>query len=361
MERIISMIGLLLAVLQVTAEDVYVKMTSLDEIDTESTYLIAYEGYIGKAFNGNLIASITANTWLNSTKTAFTIPDSYSSSGLLFLKLEVINANSNIYAIKIRDTDKYLTNPSSNYLKEADDYSSNRARWIIEKASEELNIKSVYNTNCYIKRKSSNDFCCTSGSSSGYKKASLYKKLPATETITIGDAGYITYLSSSSLDFTNQTEITPFIVTQSTNSAAILERVEMIPAKTPVVVCGTPGTYAVSVVTSADTVGDNLLIASDGTVKGDGETIYALGNLSAGVGFYLVDSDVVIPAGRCYLRIAGNSSSPSYIRLNMQEPTDIGILKSCEDDSCYYTLSGLRVILPHKGIYIYKGKKIVIK
>ena len=76
MKRIFSICSFLLAVLQITADDIYVKMTSLDEIDTEGTYLMASADYIGKAFSGNFISTMGKNSWFNSSKTTLTIPDS---------------------------------------------------------------------------------------------------------------------------------------------------------------------------------------------------------------------------------------------------------------------------------------------
>ncbi len=361
MKRIISIISLLIAVLQVTADDLYVKMSSLDEIDTRGTYLLVSVGYIGKAFGSNVINTLSKVSWMNDSKTLLTVPNEYCTSGLLFIKLEVVDANSYVYALRISETGKYLNNSSSTYLNQVDNYSSKRARWIIAKSSDGLIIKSNNSSSYSIKKKSSNDFYCTSSTASTNKSVVLYKKIPSDETITIGSARYATYVSSNALDFSGQTEITPYIITQSTNTAAILETVEKIPAKTPVVVSGSPGTYQIPVAASSDAVTGNLLVASDGTVKGDGRTIYALSSLSAGVGFYLVETEVSIPAGRCFLRIQERESSPSYIRMTKRETTAIHTLESLDDDSCIYTLSGQRVAHPHKGVYIYKGKKILIR
>lgn len=360
MKRIFSILSFLLAVLQITADDTYVKMTSLDEIDTEGTYLMASADYIGKAFSGNFISTMGKNSWFNSSKTTLTIPDSYSSSGLFFVRLVALNTN-NTFAFKIKESGKYLNNPSSNYLNQVDNYSNKRAQWIIEKSSEGLNVKSNYNTAYYIKKKNTNDLCCTNSTTSTYKKVILYKRLPATETITIGNAGYATYVPSYSLDFTTQTAITSFIVTHSTNTAAILESMETIPAKTPIVVSGTPGAYPIPVIASSDAVTGNLLNASDGTVRGDGKTIYALSNLSDGVGFYLVDTNVAIPAGRCYLRIQESSTSPLYMHMRFGHTTGIEEKIQISDDPYFYTLSGQRVVHPRRGLYLYKGKKIMIR
>ena len=136
---------------------------------------------------------------------------------------------------------------------------------------------------------------------------------------------------------------------------------ETIPAKTPIVVSGTPGAYPIPVIASSDAVTGNLLNASDGTVRGDGKTIYALSNLSDGVGFYLVDTNVAIPASRCYLRIQESSTSPLYMHMRFGHTTGIEEKIQISDDPYFYTLSGQRVVHPRRGLYLYKGKKIMIR
>lgn len=361
MKRIFSIISLLIAVLQVTAEDLYVKMTSLDEIDTKSTYLMVGGDYIGKAISNNVITTLSKGSWFDSSKTILTVPDEYCSSGLLFLQLEAVNASSNVYALKITASGKYINNPSSTYLNQADNYSNKRAQWIITKSSDGLNLKSNYSSSYYIKKKGNNDICCTSSTASNYVKVVLYKKIPSAESITIGGSGYATYVPTYALDFSSQTAITPFVVTESSNTAAILTSVEQVPAKTPIVVNGNPGTYSIPVTRSSTLVTTNLLYASNGAVKGDGKTIYALGDLSDGVGFYLVDTDVVIPDGRCYLRIQESGTSPSYMHMRIGHTTGIEEKIQISDDPYFYTLSGQRVVHPRRGLYLYKGKKIMIR
>ena len=212
-----------------------------------------------------------------------------------------------------------------------------------------------------IKQKGSRDFFCTASTSSTYKSVILFKKLPPTETVTIGSAGYTTFVPANTLDFSGQTDVTPYVVTQASATAAILESLENVPAKTPIVVKGSEGSYDIPVTTATSTVESNLLIASDGTVSGDGKSVYALGNLSDGVGFYLVDTDVIIPNGRCYLRVNQTDKAPQYMRMTVNHTTGIDEYSGITDHPYYYSLSGQRLIHPRKGIYIYKGKKIVIK
>lgn len=71
-----------------------------------------------------------------------------------------------------------------------------------------------------------------------------------------------------------------------------------------------------------------------------------------------------IPAGRCYLPLAkGQASSRLSITLDDEETTAVGRVngESVATDGAIYTLNGLRVEKPTKGLYIVNGKKVVIK
>lgn len=361
MKKILFLFVLFLGSLHLSAEDIYVRMTSVDEIDTSGTYLLVGSIYVGKSLSSNVIKSLTVRTWFDSSNNYLTVPDNYASSGLLYIQLETIDAAKHVYALKIKGSEDYINNPSSTYLGKINSCANQRAQWVVTKHSDGLILKSYNNTSYVIKQKSTGDFVCTTSTSSSYKSVTLFKKLPSTETITIGAAGYATHVPSSALDFSEQTELTPYVITQTSATAVVLESLESVPAKTPIVVKGTTGSYNIPVTNAISTVESNLLYASDGTVKGDGKTIYALGNLSDGVGFYLVDTDVTIPSGRCYLRVNQTDKAPRYMRISTSETTGIEEYQLHEQPSYYYSLSGQRVMNPRKGIYIYKGKKIVIK
>ena len=359
MKKIFILLALFLGSLPLSADDIYVKMTSTDEIDTNTTYLLVSGMNGGKSIGNNVITGVTIKDWYDSSGNYLSIPDNYS--GLLYIQLEAIDAANHVYAMKIRGSSYYISNSNSTYLTTVNSCTSRRAQWVVTKHSDGLILKSYNNSSYVIKQKGSRDFFCTASTSSTYKSVILFKKLPPTETITIGSAGYTTFVPANTLDFSEQTNVTPYVVTQASATAAILESLENVPAKTPIVVKGSEGSYDIPVTTATSTVESNLLIASDGTVPGDGKTVYALGNLSAGVGFYLVDTDVIIPNGRCYLRVNQTDQAPQYMRMTVNHTTGIDEYSGITDYPYYYSLSGQRLIHPRKGIYIYKGKKIVIK
>ena len=104
------------------------------------------------------------------------------------------------------------------------------------------------------------------------------------------------------------------------------------------------------------------MLVSDGTVTGDGSTIYVLATGSNGVGFYLVEDGSAITAGKAYLEVSG--AARQFIGFGDDNgATGINSLTPAlsKGEEVYYDLQGRRVAQPAKGLYIVNGKKVVIK
>lgn len=359
MKKSLFIFVLLLFAVDLSADDIYVRVTTLSELDASATYLFVAKDHVARKLSNNVIITITTGIEFSESNNVLTVPTAYATSYLVFMKLVVLDAANHVYAIKIASSNKYLSNNSNTYLNQADNYSSKRAQWEVVQGTDGLNVRSCYNTNNYIRMKSGGDISCNSTSS--YTKVVLFKKLPKSEKIVIGSSGYTTYVPKNNLDFSQNTVITPYVVIQQSATAAILQSLETVPAQNPIIVNGAPGTYSVPVSSSSVQVIDNLLIASNGSVQGDGKTIYALANLSDGVGFYLVNEGVTIPSGRCFLRISENDNPVRFMHMNMAKTTGIHEFDKQQEDIYYYTLSGQRVTRPSRGLYIHHGKKIVIR
>jgi len=184
------------------------------------------------------------------------------------------------------------------------------------------------------------------------------------ETVTIGSAGYTTYVAKHDISFPDA--VTAYIATASDASTVTLTSKKSVPEGTAIVVKGEAGTYALpTITTTPDDVSDNILLASDGSVKGDGSTIYALGLGKTGanegkVGFYLVGEDVVIPAGKAYLNLGG-SPAKEFLTFDFSETPD-GIKTLSQTpvkEEGIYNLSGQRLNKMQKGINIVNGKKVL--
>ncbi len=169
--------------------------------------------------------------------------------------------------------------------------------------------------------------------------------------IVITSALWATYVPNQ--DVTIPEDVTAYIVTNATSTSVTLSSVASAPANT--------GPTAAE---ATDDVSDNLLVVSDGTVKGDGATIYALGNKGGTVGFKRVANDVTVPAGKPYLTIESNGSK-DFFDFSFDEGVATGI-ESVESvgfdmNAPVYDLQGRQVNRLYKGIFIQNGKKIIVK
>jgi hypothetical protein len=124
-----------------------------------------------------------------------------------------------------------------------------------------------------------------------------------TETITIPSEGFATYVTSSALDFSSQNgAFKAYAVSGVSQDKSFVTTAEVtqVPAGTALLLKGAAGSYNVEIIASAEDV-TNLLQASNGGVKGDNSTVFAYSK-SQGK-FMKVAQDVVIPAGKAYLKI----------------------------------------------------------
>ena len=180
-------------------------------------------------------------------------------------------------------------------------------------------------------------------------------------TIT-SEAEVATYCNCNgkALDFSSVEGLTAYIVS-SIDGLINLQAVKKIPAGTGVVVAGEPKTYNVPVIASADPVVGNKLIGVTSDHQAE-EGDYVLAYRNDVRGFFPVEEDVVIPAGKAYLHIGGGSDARSFIPLDY-ETTGIGALLMNNEKvkKEIFSLSGQRVSQPKKGLYIIGGRKVVVK
>jgi len=131
--------------------------------------------------------------------------------------------------------------------------------------------------------------------------------VPTTETITIPSDGVLTYVTQNALDFSTINgafkAYVPTSVNEAKTSVATAE-VTSVPAGTALLLKGAEGSYDVEIAESATAPAANLFQVSDGSVTG-GDNIFAYSK--SALKFKKVASTVTIPAGKCYLTIAGVS------------------------------------------------------
>ena len=189
--------------------------------------------------------------------------------------------------------------------------------------------------------------------------------LPATETVSVSEAGYATYATTNNIVVPNDENVKVMTVkVNDDNSTITLYDVpagKVIPANTGILVKAPAGNCDFVVTSDKGTpLAKNDLKAASADVPSDGTKYFALTTLSDGkVGFALVANGVVIPAGKAYLEVP-TSTAAKFFGLD-GEATGINNVKTAKADGAYYTLEGVKTTKPVKGLYIYNGKKIVVK
>ena len=153
-----------------------------------------------------------------------------------------------------------------------------------------------------------------------------------------------------------------------------------VAANTGVLLKGTPGeTYTLTGTNEAPAdITDNALVAvTEATHVDQTSDGYTNFMMSGGKFVKIADSsdpDVKMPANRAYLRLNLGAGSNEYESLALvwdDDPTGIAPLLSPqggtshspmgETEGAWYDLSGRKVKNPTKGIYIQKGKKVLVK
>lgn len=188
--------------------------------------------------------------------------------------------------------------------------------------------------------------------------------LPATETVSVSDAGYATYATTNNIEVPDNNDVKVMTVKVNAEGTAVelndVAAGKVIPANTGILVKAAQGDYNFVVTSKAGTTLDNDLKVAKEAVTSDGTKYFALTTLSDGkVGFAKVANGVNIPAGKAYLEVTKGSPA-KFFGLD-GEATGINSVKTAKADGAYYTLEGVKTTKPVKGLYIHNGKKIVVK
>lgn len=182
------------------------------------------------------------------------------------------------------------------------------------------------------------------------------------EMFYLGSDGYATYVpAEKDIDMSNFNEDDLAAYTVKVQSGyAKLTKVTQIPQGSAVVMKGSAGSYKLPYTTDAVALTDNDLKASDGSVKGDGSTIYALAKKANGIGFYQVEAGSTIVAGKGYLEISAANGVKGFYGFESGDATGISDIDANVDaNAVIYNLSGQRIQKAQKGINIVNGKKLL--
>lgn len=180
-------------------------------------------------------------------------------------------------------------------------------------------------------------------------------------TVTVSDAKYATFVAPFDVDFSGA-EVSAYAAQVNPTSTYVhLEPVTTVPEGTAVVVkAEAAGTYALDYAPSAALDAENDLVAATEDITADG-TQYALAQKSNVVGFYQVNSDVTIPAGKAYLVVSGEGEVKAFYGFEEDEATSIQTIDNGQwtTDGAIYNLAGQRISKMQKGINIINGKKVL--
>lgn len=178
----------------------------------------------------------------------------------------------------------------------------------------------------------------------------------ATETVTVGEALYATYVAPVDVDFTG-TEVSAYAA-QAMDGYVHLEPVTTVPAGTAVVVkADAAGTYDVNTTTGASLGAENELIAATADVTADG-TQYILAKQENVVGFAKATPGSTIAAGKGYLQFT--TAVKAFYPFAGNDATGIeGIDANNGENAPIYNVAGQRLGKMQKGINIVGGKKVL--
>jgi len=201
-------------------------------------------------------------------------------------------------------------------------------------------------------------------------------------TITIGETGYATWSSDKKYDFASA-GITAYYASNVATGVVTLTPMDITWDWQGYILKADPNTYDVleSLTTDGTTyypstnylkpnISESTIAAS---VEGTIHYIFAKDNTTGEIGFYKLEADHTLAAHKAYLETTTDFTPPtlsmssrSYMRLSFgggegTTAINTALKNPIVEDGLYYTLQGVAVKNPSKGIYILNGKKVFVK
>ena len=192
----------------------------------------------------------------------------------------------------------------------------------------------------------------------------ILKQTKAEEKTSITAAGWATYVTARSVDFSKTSDVNAYTVAYSaTDDAITLTPVTAVPGNTAVVLKGNQGDYTFTTTTEATAVSKNdLKFYTKATSVDKAKTVYILANNNGTVGFCPATVGSTVPAYKGYLSISGGTTAKNFFAL---DGTATGINSIAADKAngrdVRFNLAGQRVDKNYKGVVIVNGKKQLVK
>ena len=187
--------------------------------------------------------------------------------------------------------------------------------------------------------------------------------------VTIGSDRIATFSSSKDLDFTG-TGISAYYASAVAEGKVTLTETSTTWNWQGYILVGDEGTYDVPVTASATYPAATYLKGQvgSGTVAAstDGKYHYIFAKNSSGdIAFYKLVADHTLGAKKAYLEtdvdITPTTEAKGVSLFFSDEETGISTVQVSVQDDAIYTLSGVRVSNPTRGLYIVGGRKVFIK
>jgi len=200
---------------------------------------------------------------------------------------------------------------------------------------------------------------------------------PSTEEPVI----WMSYSSANNLDFTGKTDYTAYIATSYRAEEGVvgLTKIEKVPSGEGILIKSNDSSKAIKDIFKESDVPANepittqitqMLVGAPAGVEyllpeeGD-YTNFVLAKREGVVGFYKVAQQGALASNKAYLQIPTASltstSGANGITFVEDGATAIQSVTTATTDDAWYTLQGVRVAQPTRGLYIHNGKKVVVK
>lgn len=204
-----------------------------------------------------------------------------------------------------------------------------------------------------------------SGNSTAYVLKFKVLRTASTESLTTAVSSFSTYAASYPVDYSFLGLDAYAITLDEANMKVKYNKIDgVVPANTPVLVKGEASkTYSLTKATTDGVSVTTDLQVSDGTITGDGSTIYAFGTKNGVSGFKVVASGVKIPAKKGYLKLSSSAAAKDFFAFG-GETTGISNISANgidEEETPLFNLAGQRVDKSYKGVVVKNGKKFVNK
>ena len=186
----------------------------------------------------------------------------------------------------------------------------------------------------------------------------------ADEAVEVTDAGFATYVSDNDLNYTGISGLTAYKATVEGNTIKF-SSVTTVPAGEGVLLKAAEGSYNIPVTAGVASWADDY----NAFIRGTGEAVpsvdggnynYILNNKNGVIGFYRAAGQTVA-TNRAYLQTTTNAARLNISFDDDDQTTGIARVEETVANDAVYTLSGVRVAKPTKGLYIMNGKKVVVK